>query len=625
MSSVSAFITVNPVETKLLRDLKIGFLIDNSGSTDTALVGNYRYIDVEKNFVKSWLEHLSQPYVIIEWNSQCRQITDINTIQPDGGTSPSCLFTTPQTKNLLKDLDAIVFLTDGQIGIRDVNSFAKEMLKDGIHFKMIIGVVVKRRSNGTGYTSAPAVRPADIDISVLAPALISNSCILMHNSNTSFVMWSSGSIQSQLNPCVIEDSTTWEQLTTVTVAGLLNLRVPIEDPVAIPRNYIPLGSGLYFSPDIFLQSSPTWDEMLTYPFDRICHIFKIINGYDNVLAWLNGQKDRFLREFGLDAQEENQVQQIIDRGIGPTRFRRNTLELSQYITSRNRFLVNRDTQMEDAEALVENPRARQLVGFFRRLFEVMQEDQEMLNQTNQHNQTSFTTGAYSSSRYSILAPAGSIPATGSAYSRAVTGPPTTFSDPMRWFRKFSAANPDQVATFTKCECSICCEDSVPFVLVRKHFNPQTINNVATNPGEYFYPGILCDKCATFFCKKGKDAFRVDCYAAIPLIRLATPEIQSDYVEKFGALLSAATSDSETKQVLSLILGLIRKRFTEPQVGETIVKMVFDLTNIQLPSSQNNLTNSIYRLGSGIYNGFANTLSRSGSVANSVLGRNSGGN
>lgn len=475
-----------------LKDNKIGIFIDISGST-SELFSADKILDVETRFANNLSQNLTSNPVLIGWNDNAIEVSTVNELNCNGGTRPSCIFNEP-IKQKIDNIDVAVILTDGVIDVREINNFAQNMLRHGLQLKAIIGVII-------GHTGAYI--PSKVNISVLVPAMINNSCILFNNDKASFVMWSSGCFKATWNPIDILDNTSWNDATRIDFDQIINVNVPLYSNSEINNSifvdYIPFGSGCYFNPNIFLNYKPSWDELLALPFDRICQYFRIINKYDDLITWFTTQKNRFVQEFMVSAIDENQINRLIDRLVNRNSQHVDETIFTTYVQVRNRTLTRSNFETHNNNIDISDPRLVKLVRFFRNMMNVMYEDRLTLR-----NARTYTTGTFSTTRYSTA----SVNNPNNSFTLPTV---VDFSNPLKWYAQFKLNEND-----IEVDCSICLEKSIPFFLIRKHFELNNLSEFHKIPMNYFYPQQLCANCATYFCNRQQDPVKVSCYAGIPI-------------------------------------------------------------------------------------------------------------
>jgi hypothetical protein len=341
-------------------------------------------------------------------------------------------------------------------------------------------------------------------------------------------MWSSGSFKNQWNPNDIVDDMQWEQVTLAHLSTIGNIRLPTHDPVQ-HRNlrdsgYIPFGEGVYFNAAALIASNISLNDFLALPFDRICQYFKINQQYEQLLQWAKSQKDRYLDEVIEDPTDKANISRLFDEIRQPVQSRNlNSESVRSFVRNRNRALAWRYVEDEEIHNLVDDPNIVKLLQFFRNMMQVMEEDQRQ-----QHSAATYTASSISTSRYTVSGRRDRIDSA-ALNCVAITA---KFNEPYKWLRQFNKLYPNIKSP--EAECTICCETSIPFILMRKHLDKNNINDLLDNSLTYFYPEIVCGKCADYLCSRGIDPVRVPCYAAIPIINIVD-EYKMSYHNCFAAL------------------------------------------------------------------------------------------
>lgn len=572
-STTPPFVTLDRVGAIPLKYLRWGIFIDDSGSTGTKINNTEKLVlDVEKEFGLDLIRQLSNQHRIVRWSSTVDTVQNMDEIKPNGGTQPKLIFD-DHVLDVIKNIDVALLITDGQIPQHEVTSFGHKMVTLGVHLKAIIGVIVGKKN----------VDPSNINVSVLVPAMISNACILYHNGESTSVMWACGAFKSAWNPIDIDSNVTWDSVTTVGKDNVCSIpEVTIsqcpysEEQRLFEQEYIPFGSNLFFNPKELLNSHPTWDELQQFPFDRICQYFKVADQYNALIDWFKAEKDRFLNEFLVDENEQTNFETLfnqMNRRSRQTRTHRNDPNLKTYVRTRDRAIVRRYIASDtDIDELLTDERAIMLMKFFRTLMKVMEEDVR-----DQYSNSSYTTTTISSTRYT------SYQTQNTSYSSStlthITAP---FNEPHNWLLQLRKLYPDH--SLPRHECSVCCEESVPFVLFRKSFNKDQIESFLIEPFSYYYPQILCSKCADFFCLQGIDPVRESCVAAVPLLTL-TDYSRPSFLTNFCKLTNYSyqlnyrnyiTGDySDLLTLLEIVVDQMKVHFSESVSSDTDLKTVFE--------------------------------------------------
>ena len=555
-------LTLPITDTSMLKDLNFCFCIDVSGSTGRVFADKYTYLEIEKDFAKNFLPFLTKTPKFVAWDDNSKNITSLSQLHPDGGTKPNCIFENQLTLQTILNTDVAVIITDGQIGIHDINEFSKCMTQQGSHLKAIIGVIVGRRTRDD---SNIIKKPSEIDVSVLVPTMISNGCILFHNLKDTYIMWSCGVFKTAWNPSDITENLGWQSVSTIGINQICNVSIPIPDQTKqknlIDDGYIPFGAGFFFHPDHLLEYKPTWEQLLELPFDRICQYFRVTRRYSELLKWFKNQQERFVQEFMVDNGEKENIERLVHEMDPRNSQQRNNMTTLSYVQSRNCALARRYINNEEIESLFTDTRIIRLMQFFRRMMQIMEEDYQTQNLAS-----SYVTSKISSSRYcTVSSGTTSTPSIGISCSSITSD----FHNPLEWYRQFKIIFPNHGSN--ECECTICYELSVPFIIVRKHIDKNNIGDLVDNIAKYFYPNVVCNKCATYFCDNGIDPVRVPCYAAIPLVNLIGNS-KIYFIASFAKLTNCIYNEIKTDNnnpdtnleilsIINLLIGLLNEKFS----------------------------------------------------------------
>lgn len=207
-------------EVVAFNNLKVGAFIDNSGST------SYKYKD--KTILQSELELVSSlsPHNTIFWNN----IVNItNTPYSAGCTEPSCIFSDTQSSKIYDESDVIVFTTDGEIGQNSVTNFSSKLSSKLDKILFVCLIIGAKRC------------PSNVNISVLAPLMMSNSyLVLFHNENNNktYVLASRGSISNIYPSPKSYDS--WDILQEIDLNDLKKITLTKQN---LPNNHIMLSDN----------------------------------------------------------------------------------------------------------------------------------------------------------------------------------------------------------------------------------------------------------------------------------------------------------------------------------------------------------------------------------------------
>ena len=578
------FVQLESKSETFLKDLKVGFFIDVSGSTSDKFndAGTSTVLDVEKQFVNEIINKLATDVPpVVAWSNHARNISDISCLNSAGGTDPVAILNNESTYATLKDCDVAVIVTDGQIDGHAIRDFGDSMIGKATHLKAIIGVIVGRRSS----RMQPGVmkKPQEINVSVLVPAMVSNGCILFFNSYKTYIMWYSGCFGTAWKPTDIDDTVDWPAVTTVEkTLDLTHVKIPIHDPneeiQLREAGYIPFGSGLYFNPTLLLLSKPTFTELQSYPMHQICQYFRVTHQCDKLRNWLAEQKENCTKNL-LPIDEDDTLNKLAN-------------EVKLPCSERNRNVVESFCKSRDLAVSINyvnsgekslptnygNNRVATVAHFFDNLIYEVSEDLR-----NQHVGASYTCRSISNSRYCGNSPPAQRRI--NTKSNSQSGP-VYFDKPLKWLEKFENENPTHSST--QLPCGICMDNGVPFVLLRKIITKNDILDMVENPLTYFYPQHMCAKCSEYFCIRKKDPVRQDCIAALPIVNLQNDNSLKNYLECFGQfaqfgimqfvintvnlLESSVTEDNEAilsknslKFVLCSFVDIIIRHLDEPEM------------------------------------------------------------
>jgi hypothetical protein len=581
LNDMGVITKLNPTHTAQIDSLDWCVCIDISGSTAAKIQTNRgieTVLQCEIDFVKQFISNfniqskksdsfdqvLSRLPRCILWDSAAKifKYSSIDQLVPSDGTEPASIFKSPETATAISECDAMLILTDGEIDQNYVTDFGNHMLKIGGQLKCVVGVLVGPRP----------LSPANVNVSVLVPGMVGtyNGCILHYSGTDPYVLWSSGEFKNNWNPPDIDASTTWDQLKSFPIKSLPRTTISSCDPTHVAmlnkNGYVPLGSlssslssqgqgqNIFFNPTKLLQSSPRWDEIKEYPFDRICQYFKVIGKCKELYIWFKEHMEELLRQILIDDIDRINFEDLLDKMSANKHKCSNKNKtddiLSSYIKIRNRTVARMHIATDaDIDFALENQNARQLMQFYRNMVQVMQEDVNAAeDRYGRMSHDMYTTSSISSIRYSIPP----IIKSKARYNSSLCDSyddhlihlskdpiiTATFHNPFLWKEQFVQAAPTYSGFGTIVECTICCDEKVtiPFILFRQKINCRTYpEELTTNLLKYYYQGILCDKCAEFFCQQKRDPNRVSCIGGFPLIKLdaVPPSVRENYIKNFS--------------------------------------------------------------------------------------------
>lgn len=563
MDTNNPFIKLPAIQSHQLKNLNVGFFLDISGSTSTKSDDHNTVLDLEKNIVRSMSTKLDKNPIIVAWNDKAYLVDNIDdpNIASQGGTDPSAIFRNRNTKKITKKIDVAVIITDGEINITEIKSFGESILKYGKHLKAIVGIIVSSNKfyNFPNYLRTPTNinhKPSEINVSVLVPAMISNGCIIYHNSKDMHVVWSSGSFKTEWNPPDITESSTWEDILSINTDKISEVSIPACEvelqKEAQQKGYISFGfdgtSCLFFNPEYLLTYCPTWDQLMEFQFDRICQYFSVSMKCEQLLDWFKDQYQRFIDEFMIDSQEKEIIDDVMSQIRIPKERRIHNQELiNTFIRNRDQAIARRYIGDEEIETLIEDPRMAKLVQFFKIMMQTIEEDSETQNYSNSYTTLRMTSNRYTSYHNRSI---NNIPSLSKSRYTIITA---NFDQPYKWFDQFQVLYPDHNSS--QIPCSVCIETQVPFIIIRKPFSKNNIDDIMKRPIDYYYPQIVCYKCADYFCSRQIDPVRVECMAAFPIVNLKE-NFKNTFINCFSLLTDYSHHFDTLTDILSFIILFI---------------------------------------------------------------------
>jgi hypothetical protein len=527
------------------------------------------------------------------------------TTNMNGGTKPMCIF---NHQDVIRSADVLVIMTDGKIEQKDVTDFGQAMTNFGCHLIAVVGVVVgachnitdadaienARKVNHPSWRLIPPRRrtkPSDIDVSVLVPAMISNACILYYDSTNIYVMWANGCFVNAFKHIEINDKSKWEDITVIQARNLGNVVCDVCDPMQVlllrDKFYVPIGNSTFFNLNNFLLSVPSFDSLIAIPptvWGWICQYCKVNNRFMELYSWFKQQNERLISELGISNNDKDSFNELMTQMIQNRNSMRNAMHdamhdamhnanhmtrlSSSYISMRNQRIGRRYIASdEDIETRLNDQRAVQLIRFFRVMLQILDEDAAILHsQSSAIRGSVYSTGIISSSRYSSAHISTNVSNTSrqnitnvlnnitDSSKDALRSPNITanFMEPYLWQKQLTRLYTTTKFTTPDYECSICCETSLPCILIRNIINVSDVNLMLQHlqhqqqlqqhqhqyqPFRYFYPHLVCAKCADCICQDGKDPFRCSCIAALPLIHIneLNDKDRSHYLMMFNSM------------------------------------------------------------------------------------------
>jgi hypothetical protein len=526
-----------------LKGLTWGIAVDVSGSTSTKIDGTTTTVlQTEVKFALSVMKQIDDSVKnvrLIAWDDRADVISseELQKLTSRGGTYPINIFAERGTLKTMKEVEALILITAGEIDASSVNAFGESIAKNGTHLKVVIGVVVGQpycdyddkdcddtttpsRTSVTGPVvkrqRTSSRKPETINVSVLLPAMIADSCILYHDSVKTYVMTSAGRFRTALKPVDIEPTTRWDDLTQITPKSLADISISLADKDAVKTlvddNFIPYGENTFFSPAKMLVSKPSWKEVAGLPFDRISLYFKVSDQMEKLLEWLRDQKTRLFMDLtGTDDKDDfSTIMEDLNQLSKEERKDASNPKVAAFLAARNRVNSRRIISTdENIDIKLTDPDAIKFLDFYKGILDIIEEDKRMIEERDNQSYTmsSVTTSRYTNAGRTKQKKSKDVLSRGSTFT-------ASFSEPHLWNTQFKRLYPKE--TPLKQECSICTAESIPFVLIRRKL-PSETKDLAKDQYNYYYPTLMCGNCADYFCDAGSDPVQSVCFAALPII------------------------------------------------------------------------------------------------------------
>ena len=317
------------------------------------------------------------------------------------------------------------------------------------------------------------------------------------------------------------------------------------------------------------------------PHDHIGQYFRAHGQSNQMMKWLQRQKDRLLREHNVSEEESALINAYIDRKNRPN----NRHTTSAYTQLRDRAIAHNYAQIQTqtqtsaqsaeeldqlyADLLNGDHRLRPLLDLLQQMMNITTEEVQTQNRGNGYTASSVSSSRYTRNMAMAMATA---PTSISSSSDATTSTEITapLSLPFKWFKQFARLYPTHNTQHI--DCTICCEQCVPFLLVRCFFDKNTVDKLPESPHHYFYTELVCAKCADFCCIRGIDPVRVPCMAAVPLVRLPDESIKNSFYKQFGHLTTfTPINPRNLDQILLLMTDFVEKQHAATSDLKIVIK------------------------------------------------------
>ena len=602
----STFVQLSQIGQKPIKEMNIGFFIDVSGSTEHKFNYNSNanemvtFLDIEKKFVNKFIQYSSDKAKCqyATWSTSAYKVDDLTKLSSYGGTQPECIFSNNETYKVLQDTEVAVIITDGEIDGKHIEEFGKCMREKGCHLKAIIGIIVSRRTSLMKDLSKEIWKaPSEINVSVLVPAMVTNGCIIFYNSKRSYIMWSSGCFKSTWKPNNIDNTIydnvsfadAWNNVSSFdTWNNFGDVQVPLyngdEENVLKLNRYIDFGMGLYFNPQLLLDSNRSLEEIIVYPLDLVCQYFRVSQQCVKLYDWFVKQREMYVEYvLAFDDKEflaklSNELNNAIDNNDSIQEFvAKRNLVISAYY-HKNGFSIAQLEQFIGQSEFTKN------IRLFNDIIKEIDIDRKMQSFT-----ASYTSSSLSYTRYTSRNGNKANALTNSSrdfvqhldsdnddeYYISFTTP---FNKPMEWRSQLDIVcnnhNSDTVL------CTICRSIDIPFYLIRKNFD-NNILDVVQNPTDYFNPKLLCSKCVEFFCIRKEDLDGKVCLTAFPIANAFNKQVFKNYIECVEKLtkldynndnnITMVKQNDTIKFIIITIVGCLKKLATLKEIVELLDK------------------------------------------------------
>jgi hypothetical protein len=246
-------------------ECRISIAIDTSGSTAGRVL-----------IILKKLAALFGGTIYISWNdaeAKLFETLEDKDFKSGGGTCPVTILEGKALADVQK-ANAMLFLTDGEIGQGDVENFSKKLHLAG-HLGLIICAVVQNHQRAT---------PGQINVSVFAPLIATGRCVIIYYNDTGNPYLLHASAGLDLPEAKITPETKWDELPRPSIEQLKALAVNVMDP--LPDGYMAMGN---FGVNMHMLFQQTLDdaELVALPMDRILLIAKTLGMLPALREWLH--------------------------------------------------------------------------------------------------------------------------------------------------------------------------------------------------------------------------------------------------------------------------------------------------------------------------------------------------
>ncbi|MEM0353941.1 MAG: hypothetical protein QXW79_00030 [Thermoplasmata archaeon] len=462
---------------KSLKDCNIGFFIDTSQNTKNVFFNDLErnvpvtYYEAEVSFVAKMNEMFFSHRYFLKMNEQLHigEFSDIlsNTNYGYGNLILSNIFKDPEFPAFVKYMDvAIIVVSSNNVLIDDINLFAYYMRKNASHLKAVIIVLIGKLTNNNDNTT---LKPNEIfsTLSIFVPIINTNGCILFHDTEKSYVMWSNGCFKNTWNPTSITEHVVWNEVTNVDFNRIANVELPCYSENILTKllnnSYISVGPGLFLNLNYMLDAELTVGELLKVPLFNLSIHFILDYDIEYVMIWIMHHKTLISQSLELNNQMDRHASKMLEN-LDILEYIIN-LEYQKYMPFSENSTNIDDTNVDQDDFLESENQSSNCVIFdwednpwseFAKIYE-----RKILNNDSNTNM-------------------------GKMHPNLVT-------------------------------CSNCFHTRVPFILIRRLLRENDLKSTNKKAIDYFYNAIVCSVCTTELLLSGKDPVRAKIYTAFPLI------------------------------------------------------------------------------------------------------------
>ncbi|KAL8833119.1 MAG: hypothetical protein Q9176_008089, partial [Flavoplaca citrina] len=312
--------TALPAASTSFRDSRILIAVDVSGSTYKAALD--AEITAIRNICKLVPRNLQPAIRILPWSDEAEEpklLNQLDTLVSSGGTDPNVVIQHPECRYALQESSFWFLMTDGIIGSKDVQRFARGLLEYGLHGTACVISIFGDLWH----------KPSDCNITVgLSVFAVSPHTAFLYTdveSGRTFVLQTKGCFSTLLprgrtNP-TLDYSTHWDDLPQVSYENLSRISVP--SPQAVSRDEIILNDRSKLNVTSLLQNLPEDDKIVSQILDNednlksIALTAKVKGQSDRMQKWLD-RIDHKIDSIGTDTVQpspQEQRSQLLDDTI----------------------------------------------------------------------------------------------------------------------------------------------------------------------------------------------------------------------------------------------------------------------------------------------------------------------